>query len=727
MRAAAQLFSERGFQGTSLDDIATSLGVTKPTLYHYIANKEEILFACAQLGVEVLRHNLETSLAQGLASRERLQAAMCSFADFVTSEHGLCVIRVGEEPLSEARRRDLRAIKGRIEAEFRALIGKCMDEGSVARGDAASAAYNVVGAISAIGRWYRPNDHSPMSLQQAVAHCINMLMHGVLDVPASSAPLRAELPASNPAIRRERHFGSRVMNCFVNRPPHLAHMLAEALRLSPDGDALVCESLRLSWRELHHAATKCAAGLVASGIQPGDRVALYMGNCPEFVIAMLGCAWMGAVVVPIGVRAGSAEVAHTLLDSGALAVVCDPDMLSHLPAMAALPDLRLRFSLGGQAVAGVESFGTLMRAAPMAQPHDAAEEDVAVLLYTSGTTGHPKGSMVTQLNIAHSVMHFASANQINGDSRVALAVPVLHATGLIAQLFTGLYARCCVVLMRHFRASDFVGLVAKERITHTIMVPAMYNMCLLLPDLTAHDLSSWRFGAFGGAPMPTATIDELAARLPGLTLMNAYGATETSSPATIMPAGHTPGRRDSVGLPVTCGEIFVADEQGRELPRGEVGELWVAGPMVVPGYWGNPAATDSEFCGGYWRSGDIGCQDAEGYIRILDRKKDVINRGGYKIYGVAVENALAEHPQVVESALVGVPCPVLGERVHAHVCVRQLDHSTQVAALTSFCAERVADYAIPETWTIGTEPLPRNPNGKVMKRLLRESLHPALN
>jgi long-chain acyl-CoA synthetase len=208
--------------------------------------------------------------------------------------------------------------------------------------------------------------------------------------------------------------------------------------------------------------------------------------------------------------------------------------------------------------------------------------------------------------------------------------------------------------------------------------------------------------------------------------MNAYGATETCSPATIMPRGETDSHRDSVGRAVRCGELCVMDDAGREVPRGQAGEIWIAGPMVVSGYWQNADATASEFRGGYWRSGDIGSIDADGYVRILDRKKDVIIRGGYKVFCVVVESALAEHPQVVEAALVGVPCAVLGERVHAHVCVRSLDDSTHAQALQSFCAARVADYAVPETWTIGTEPLPRNLNGKIVKRELRQSLHAAL-
>jgi acyl-CoA synthetase (AMP-forming)/AMP-acid ligase II len=315
---------------------------------------------------------------------------------------------------------------------------------------------------------------------------------------------------------------------------------------------------------------------------------------------------------------------------------------------------------------------------------------------------------------------------LSGVDRSLLAVPLSHVTGLVAQLYTLLHCGGTVVLMRQFKASEFMRLMERERITHAILVPAMYNLCLLLADFALHDLSAWRIGAYGGAPMPTATIDAIAARLPKLTLMNVYGGTETCSPATIMPRGQTSAHRDSVGRAVACADIAVVDEHGREVPPGQVGELWIAGPMVVPGYWRNPQATADDFRAGFWRSGDIGNQDADGYVRVLDRKKDMIDRGGFKIYCATVENVLAEHPQVIESALVGVPCAVLGERVHAFVCVRAIGEETSAAALQAFCAPRIADYAVPETWTIGTEPLPRNVNGKIVKRTLRQGLAPAL-
>ncbi len=728
LRAAARLFTTRGFKGTSLDDIAASLGVTKPTLYHYIANKEEILFACVQRGLDALRTGIDETTRRGIDGRDKLRAVLQQYAAIVTSDFGLCVLRVGEEPLAEPRRRELRALKASIDAEFQVLIEDAMARGTVAPGDAAMAAFSVVGALSGIGRWYRP-ENPEHSLQNAIDHCIEMLMRGVLAAPRTHAPavaLAEEAPAVLPPMRREVHFDNRVVRCFVTRPRNVAAKLAAAAQSRPDGEALVCDDLRLTWRELHHAASKCAAGLAQHGVRPGDRVALFLGNGPEFVIAALACAWMGAVLVPLSERARGAELEHALGDSGAVAVVCAEALATLLPPPSALPQLRLRFTTAGEAAEPFESWRALMQAEPMAQPHDDAEESLAVLLYTSGTTGRPKGAMLTHLNIAHSVLHYALAMDLASNDRSVVAVPLSHVTGLVAQLYTMLHCAGTLVLMRQFKAAEFVRLAADERITHAILVPAMYNLCLLLPDFAAHDLSTWRIGAYGGAPMPTATIEGIAARLPGLTLMNAYGATETCSPATIMPRGQTGTHRDSVGLPVPCAEIAVVDEQGREVPHGEAGEIWIAGPMVIPGYWRNPEATANEFRAGYWRSGDIGSQDAEGYVRILDRKKDMINRGGFKIYCATVENVLAEHPDVIESALVGVPCAVLGERVHAFVCVRALGERTSAAALQAFCTTRTADYAVPETWTIQTEPLPRNLNGKIMKRLLRQGLAPAL-
>jgi acyl-CoA synthetase (AMP-forming)/AMP-acid ligase II len=347
-----------------------------------------------------------------------------------------------------------------------------------------------------------------------------------------------------------------------------------------------------------------------------------------------------------------------------------------------------------------------------------AEEDVFCLLYTSGTTGRPKGAMLTNLGTVHSVMHFEYGMGLRHADEVSiLAVPASHVTGLVAIILTMVRVAGCTVLMPVFKARHFLELSAREKMTHSLLVPAMYNLCLLDPDFSRFDLSRWRVGGFGGAPMPQATISSLAETLPQLTLMNCYGSTETTSPATLLPAGEAARRGDSVGKPLHCVELIVVGDDGRELPPGQSGEIWIAGPMTVPGYWNNPEGDRAGFAAGYWRSGDIGSMDVEGYVRVFDRKKDMINRGGFKIYCIEVENALAYHPGVIECAVIGTPCPVLGERVRAVVV--PADPKPTVEELRKFCAERLSDYKVPEFVTFLSGPLPRNANGKVLKDDLR--------
>jgi O-succinylbenzoic acid--CoA ligase len=293
-------------------------------------------------------------------------------------------------------------------------------------------------------------------------------------------------------------------------------------------------------------------------------------------------------------------------------------------------------------------------------------------------------------------------------------------TGLVAVIATMLHVAGTTVIVPEFRAESFIALMQRERVTHTLMVPAMYNLCLLQQGLAQADLTAWRIGGYGGAPMPLRTIDALARTLPGLTLLNCYGATETTSPTTMIPMGRTRDHADSVGVALPLAEVRVMDDAGRELRSGETGELWIAGPMVVPGYWDNPDATAASFTAGWWHSGDLGSVDADGYVRVFDRKKDMLNRGGFKVYSVEVENVLMNWPGMVEAAVVGRPCPVLGERVHAFVHAPGATRDDD--ALRAFCAARLADYKVPETFTWTDAPLPRNANGKLMKRLLRERL-----
>ena len=342
-----------------------------------------------------------------------------------------------------------------------------------------------------------------------------------------------------------------------------------------------------------------------------------------------------------------------------------------------------------------------------------------MILYTSGTTGRPKGAMLAHCNVIHSAMVYEACMELTSADRSIAAVPLAHVTGVVANIMSMVRCGGTLIIVAEFKAAEYLKIAARERVTQTVMVPAMYNLCLLQADFDSYDLSTWRIGGYGGAPMPVATIEKLSAKIPGLRLINAYGSTETTSPSTIMPPELTAAHLDSVGLPCPGAHIIVMDAEGRELPRGEIGEIWIHGGSVIRGYWKNHEATAESFTGGFWHSGDLGSIDAENLVRVFDRKKDMINRGGLKIYSAEVESVLAGHPGVVESAIIAKPCPVLGERVHAVIVTR--DNSVSAEALRSWCAERLSDFKVPETVYLTLEPLPRNANGKVIKRQLREA------
>ena len=521
---------------------------------------------------------------------------------------------------------------------------------------------------------------------------------------------------SIPTMRLEARFGDRVVPAFCERPGSIWAMVSDAAARNPDGEALVCGATRMTWREVALESACVAAGLRKIGLRSGDRVALLLGNRIEFVLAMFGAAHLGLVTVLLSTRQQKPEIAYVLSDCGAKLLIHEAKLSDRLPDARDVPDLMHRVSVDD---GSASQFLGLLDSEALPQPASVGEEETAMILYTSGTTGRPKGAMLAHCNVVHSSMIFVSCLQLTAADRSIAAVPLGHVTGVVANIMTMVRCAGALIIMAEFKAAEYLKVAVRERVTYTVMVPAMYNLCLLQPDFDSCDLSNWRIGGFGGAPMPIATIEKLNATIPGLKLMNCYGSTETTSPSTIMPGELTAGHIDSVGLPCPGAHIMVMDADGHELPRGEIGEIWIHSGSVIKGYWNNPAATAESFTGGFWHSGDLGSIDAENFVRVFDRQKDMINRGGLKIYSAEVESVLAGHASVVESAIVAKPCPVLGERVHAVVVTRD---GVTGEALRTWCAERLSDYKVPETIVLTREPLPRNANGKVMKRQLRKGL-----
>ena len=509
-------------------------------------------------------------------------------------------------------------------------------------------------------------------------------------------------------MRLEQH-GDRVVRCFAQRPANVIEMLRQSFSQAGDALAVIDGDTRVTYRELDSASQALAAHLAQRGVKPGDRVAVMLPNTIDAVVSVIAIAYLGGIVVPIGTRLRRPEIAFIFDDAQPVAVIHAAAFAAELPPTG--PAASVRFECGSA------HWATLLAPATVTAPPAAtAEGDIFGILYTSGTTGRPKGAMLTHLNVVHSCLHWQQALRLQRGERTVLAIPWSHVAGLAGVVLPFLHLGGTLVLMAEFKRREFLSLAQRERITHALMVPAMYGLCLLEPDLASFDLRAWRLGVYGSAPMPEPTIRRFAQSFPNLQMCNAYGATETTSPATIMPPGDGIAHAHSIGKTVACGDIRVMDNHGCELPAGVEGELWIAGPMVVPGYWRNPEANVASFVGGYWKSGDIGAIDSQGYVRIADRKKDMIIRGGFKVYPAEVENVLTAIDGVVEAAVIGQPDEMLGESVLAFLNVTaDLDE----ARVRGFCSERLADYKVPGRVVIGREPLPRNANGKIQKAELR--------
>lgn len=542
-----------------------------------------------------------------------------------------------------------------------------------------------------------------------------------------------------PTIAAEVHFGGRSVKCFAQRSMSLDALFEGACDRYPDREALVHGEQRINFEHLRRLVIRAARRFQQIGVRTGDRVVMQIANRIEFVVILLALQRIAAIAVPVSIREQAPGVIFILKQCGARAAVIDPSLpeviaaiRSHLTREPCAPDLEFLHSLADSECADF-LFQADDEAAVDASDTDIAvaqvkEESCAFILYTSGTTGHPKGAMLTHLNVVHSVMHFQYCMPLRNGVRSILAVPASHVTGLIANIATVIACAGTSILMSQFKASDYLKLAARERVEYSILVPAMYKLCLMDELFDQLDLSHWSVGGYGGAPMPVSTIDELALRLPGLQLMNAYGATETCSPTTIMPATYTRNHAESVGLVLPCAELRVVNDDGEDLAPGEKGELLIRGPMVIPGYWDNPKANASSFTEGYWHSGDLGSIDQQGFVYIHDRLKDMINRGGYKIFSVEVENCLMNYRGIIEAAVISKPCPVLGERVHAVIHAPDLEGSESKAledtfeAIKAHCRTQLADYKVPESIQLHPGALPRNANGKLLKRQLRLAL-----
>jgi len=479
----------------------------------------------------------------------------------------------------------------------------------------------------------------------------------------------------------------------LGRATTVGGLLLRSARRWPDTDALIEDETVLTHAQASAAAGRAARRLRARGVRPGDRIAFALPNGWRYAAAYYGAQLAGATAVLVNTRFAPLEIEYVLADSGASFVVTDAGLAPGVPPACPHWDVEELIAPGP---ADGEWPGL-----------SAASTDVANILYTSGTTGRPKGAMQTHGNLVFNAGTVATVFGVTAADRTLVVAPMFHATGIASQLVGFGAHGAARVFQPRFRPAGTREALVTHRITFFAGVTAMIHLMLADPAFDPAGLPALRTVCFGGAPVAPAFLAEATQRLPGVTFANVWGLTEATSIVTCALGPEWEKRPWSVGRPVPGVEVATSAE----------GELCVRGPVVTAGYWNRPEATADAFgADGWLRTGDVGQVDADGYVQVLDRLKDMIIRGGENIYSLEVESALAQHPRIAEVAVVGVPDPVFGERVRA-VAVLRPGETLGLEELRAWAGTRLADYKQPAELVITGE-LPRNASGKVVKKEL---------
>jgi len=499
--------------------------------------------------------------------------------------------------------------------------------------------------------------------------------------------------------------------------PSIPDTLRTTAARCPDRDALVFGDRRRTFRELAAEVEASAAALAAQGVGRGDRVLLMSPNSDAFAVAAYAVLRVGAILVPGNPANTAPEVVHLVTDSGAAAVLHAAgvsDVVS--AALAQLDDAPPALTL--------DRLAELASGDHSPVEHWPVESDDALLLYTSGTTGAPKGALFDHHRTVWCMTAMATATGYRDGDRTVHAAPLYHAAALCLVLFPGVALAMTQVVLPSFDPAALLDVLERERITLFFGVPTMYQFLLRQPDLAQRDLSSWRIGLFGAAPMSADNVRALSAALPNVDLFQLCGQTEGGPGGVYCGPEDVKARPDASGrwaLPNMEARVVTPDDV--DVEPGQVGELLLRGETVMKGYWNRPEATAETLRGGWLHTGDLATLDADGYITLVDRLKDLIITGGRNVYSVEVEGALAGHPAVADVAVVGVPHPDYGESIVAVVVPREGAEPT-LEELREWAGERIAAYKLPHRLLF--EAIPRNPSGKIQKHLLRDGVRATL-
>jgi long-chain acyl-CoA synthetase len=498
---------------------------------------------------------------------------------------------------------------------------------------------------------------------------------------------------------------------------NLARLAERAFERKGDYASLLFEERWHGSAELFERSRRIAGGLTELGVGPDDRVIVMMANCPEVGIIYNALWRAGAVVTPATFLLPPEDLRHVIADAEACGVVTTPEFVEKVrKAVDGLDSVRFVVSSGeiGGGVISLES----LDAAESISIVDRADDELAALLYTGGTTGRARGVMLTHANLHFSGRAAHDAAHVPGVNRGLATLPLSHSYGILVTIAAMHNPEPGIaVLLRWFDPAAFLSLIAEHRLQISAVVPSMLQILLSQP-LEDHDLSSLRFVTSGGAPLAPEVEAEFCRRVPSVSVRQGYGLTETAALISTNPAGREkPG---SVGLPVPGCTVQILDDDGRELPQGEPGEICASSPGVMRGYWRSPETTAEAIRDGRLYTGDIGYLDEDGYVYIVDRKKDLIIRGGFNVYPRDVEDALVEHPAVQVAGVVGRPDPVHGEEVVAFVSLHS-DATVTSEDLIGWARQRIGGYKYPRELQI-LDSVPLTPVGKIDRKALRSRI-----
>lgn len=498
-------------------------------------------------------------------------------------------------------------------------------------------------------------------------------------------------------------------------------------RRRPEAAALVMRGRGRSWRELDARVDRLAGAFAAAGLVPGDRVAVLLGNCPEYLEIYLGAARAGVAAVPLNYRLTPPELARILEHAEPALFIVGAEYLDCARALEPLyPPLERRWLVGGGELAGARGYEAMLAEAP-AGPVEAPgdEQDTFAVFYTSGTTGAPKGAMVSHRNLVMNAYNQMHADASRDDDVNLVATPLYH-LGAVFMAVTYIMLGCTQVILPRFEPRAWLETLAASRATVSLLIPTMINAILNDPGCDEYELGSLRLLFYGGGPMPPAVLERAMRRF-GCAFTQGYGLTETLEATFLTAADHVLDgderqrrRLASAGREAVGAEVRVVDEAGVDRAAGEVGEILVRSDSVIRGYWRAPEETAAAIRDGWFRTGDLGYFDEDRYLYVVDRKKDMVVSGGVNVYTKEVEEVLYRHPAVLEAAVIGLPDEAWGEVVTA-VVVRRPGTCVSADELIAHCRAALAGFKKPRR-VLFVDELPKNASGKILKRELRRTL-----